>query len=206
MTMSKSRILYVLVAIPSLLGAAEPAICTLGTSYSSYDDFADQRPSVDAGELTRQVSAALAPVCAPACAPALTLMRNSTAPNLMLVREGGRDKLVYQPGFFTSVYETYGDPGILALVAHEMGHVIDPKAPPAWFKKDWSPELRADAWGGCALAKLSLRARALGTGLRTLAAFPSPAHPAWTLRTPVLRLGYTQCGGDGSVFDTATVK
>ena len=201
MIMSKSKILYVLLAVPSLLGAAAPAICTLGSNSSSYNDFTDQRPSVDAAELTQQVSAALGPVCAPACATSLTVMRNSTAPNVLLTSTGREAKLVYQPQFFTSVYETYGDAGILALIAHEMGHVIDQAAPQPWIRNDWSPELRADAWGGCALAKLNLRPRALGAGLRALAAFPSPAHPAWTLRSPILRVGYTQCGGDGARFD-----
>jgi Zn-dependent protease with chaperone function len=55
-------------------------------------------------------------------------------------------KPVYKPDFFTSVYDKYGDGGILAIMAHEVGHAIDRAMPVAWMKTNWTPELRADAW------------------------------------------------------------
>jgi hypothetical protein len=81
------------------------------------------------------------------------MFRNATASNLMLIGSGGQMKLVYKPAFFTSVYETYGDGGILSLIAHEVGHAIDAAAPANWMKTNWSLELRADAWAGCAMAR-----------------------------------------------------
>ena len=37
----------------------------------------------------------------------------------------GRAKMVYAPRMFTAVYDRYGDAGILALVAHALGHALD---------------------------------------------------------------------------------
>src|SRR5262249_49760111 len=68
----------------------------------------------------------------------------------------------------------------------------------AWVKPGWPPELRADAWAGCVLAKLDLGARGLDPALRALEKYPAPSHPAWGVRLPVLRTGFTQCGGTGS--------
>jgi hypothetical protein len=55
--------------------------------------------------------------------------RNPTASDLMLIRGDGRVKLVYKPAFFTSVYDKYGDGGVLAIMAHEVGHAIDGTTP-----------------------------------------------------------------------------
>ena len=178
-------------------------ICTLGSTPSSYNAYLDQRPTGDAMELAGTVNAALVSMCRPNC-PALAMFRNSTAANVMLVTDAGRTKILYKPEFFTSVYESYGDGGILAILAHEVGHAIDAVAPPRWMKSGWAPELRADAWAGCAFAKMNLSASALKAGLMTLSKYPSPSHPNWATRLPVLRAGYTQCGGDGASFDKAS--
>jgi hypothetical protein len=178
-------------------------MCALGTSSSSYDAYLDQRPTGDAMELAGKVNAALVSVCRPNC-PTLAMFRNSTAPNAMLITEAGRAKILYKPEFFTSVYETYGDGGILAILAHEVGHAIDAAARPSWIKSSWNPELRADAWAGCAFATMNLSGSALKAGLTTLSKYPSPSHPNWEMRLPVLRSGYTQCGGDAATFDRAS--
>jgi len=178
-------------------------ICTLGTNASSYNAYLDQRPTGDTMELAGKVNAALVLACRPNC-PTLAVFRNSTAPNAMLINDAGRAKILYKPEFFTAVYETYGDGGILAILAHEVGHASDAVSPPSWMKSESAPELRADAWASCAFAKMSLGGYALRAGLTTLSKYPSPSHPNWALRLPVLRLGYTQCGGDGASFDKAT--
>ena len=178
-------------------------ICTLASTPSSYNAYLDQRPTGDAMELAGTVNAALVSMCRPNC-PALAMFRNSTAANVMLVTDAGRTKILYKPEFFTSVYESYGDGGILAILAHEVGHAIDAVAPPRWMKSAWAPELRADAWAGCAFAKMNLSGSALKSSLMTLSKYPSPSHPNWAARLPVLRAGYTQCGGDGASFDKAS--
>lgn len=178
-------------------------ICTLASTPSSYNAYLDQRPTGDAMELAGKVNAALVSMCRPNC-PALAMFRNSTAANVMLVTDAGRTKILYKPEFFTSVYESYGDGGILAILAHEVGHAIDAVAPPRWMKSGWAPELRADAWAGCAFAKMNLSGSALKSSLMTLSKYPSPSHPNWATRLPVLRAGYTQCGGDGASFDKAS--
>ncbi|HJZ98997.1 MAG TPA: hypothetical protein VKE70_20950 [Candidatus Solibacter sp.] len=153
-------------------------------------------------ELSGKVNAALVAMCRPNC-PALALFRNSTAANLVLIKDGTQTKILYKPEFFTSVYDNYGDGGILALLAHEVGHSIDMTAPPSWMKTGWTPELRADAWAGCAFAKMNLGASALRAGLTALSKYPSPDHPSWGMRLPALEAGYIQCGGDRLTFAKA---
>src|SRR6266516_8140868 len=112
-------------------GFSPPAqvMCTLSANSSSYNAYLDQRPTGDTMELAGKVNAALVSTCRPNC-PALAMFRNSTAANVMLVTDAGRTKILYKPEFFTSVYESYGDGGILAILAHEEGHEIDAVAPP----------------------------------------------------------------------------
>ena len=97
--------------------------------------------------------------------------------------------------FFTNVYDTYGDAGILAILAHEVGHAIDGASKAPWMKSNWSPELRADAWAGCALARMSLKPRALNGGYAALSNYSPQSRPDWPTRLPVIETGYKQCGG-----------
>ena len=195
--------LWVVLALLPVTAAAE-VVCALGPAAASYNAYADERPSPDAMQLAGKVNAALSPVCKPSC-PVIAVFRNATASNAMLVVGNGDAKIVYAPQFFTSVYESYGDGAIVALIAHELGHAVDETAPAAWMKRSWPPELRADAWAGCALGKVALSARGLEAALTAVSKYPAPSHPGWPERLPALRLGFTQCGGDGATFDRASV-
>jgi hypothetical protein len=183
------------------LGAAAEVVCALGTGASSYNPSADQRPTADTMELARRMNAALAPVCSPKC-PQIAIFRNSTAANAMLVVTPDQAKFVYAPQFFQTVYDNYGDGAIIAIIAHEFGHALD-EINPDKFGRGGTPELRADAWAGCTVAKLKLNSTVLGEALTAVSRYPSPAHPGLPLRLGALRLGFTQCGGDGSTFDNA---
>src|SRR5436309_10525400 len=129
---------------------AARVLCALGSTASPYNAYLDQRPTGDAMELSGKVNAGLVAMCRPNC-PTLALFRNSTAANLMLIVDAGRAKILYKPEFFTSVYDNYGDGGILALLAHEVGHAIDITSPPPWMKNGWTPGLRGGALAGCAV-------------------------------------------------------
>jgi hypothetical protein len=183
------------ILLGSLLMADPQVLCTLGPETASYNAYSDERPTPDALELAGKVNQALVSSCRPNC-PTIAMFRNTTAPNAMLMKSPGQAKFAYKPEFFTTVYERSGDAGILAIVAHEVGHAIDGALPVSWIKKDWSAELRADAWAGCALGRMNLTARALQAGLSTLAQYPSRSHPNWETRLPVVRMGYVECGGD----------
>ena len=184
------------------LGAAAEVVCALGPAASSYNAYQDQKPRGDAMQLAREVNEALVSNCRPRC-PQIAVFRNPTAPNAMLIAGDGPAKIVYAPEFFTTIYEQYGDGPIVAVIAHELGHALDETAPASWMKNTPSPELRADAWAGCALARVAVSANGLAGTLSVLAKYPSPSHPAWGQRLPALRLGFTQCGGDGPKFDRA---
>src|SRR5438128_11246751 len=103
---------------------ADPVMCSLGSSDAIYNSYSDERPSADARELSGRINAVLGDVCRPNC-PMMAMFRNGTALNLMLTAGPAGAKIVYKPEFFTKVYDAYGDPGILALLAHEVGHAIE---------------------------------------------------------------------------------
>jgi hypothetical protein len=151
-------------------------------------------------EMARRLNAALTPLCSPKC-PQIAVFRNATAANAMLVVTPGDAKFVYAPLFFQTVYDTYGDAAIIAIIAHEFGHALD-EIFPGRFGNGGTPELRADAWAGCTLAKIDLTSHGLEGALTAVSKYPSPAHPGWPLRLLALRLGYTKCGGDASKFDS----
>ena len=120
----------------------------------------------------------------------------------MLVVTADQAKFVYAPQFFSAVYEKYGDGAIIAFIAHEYGHALNEVHPASWMKSDWTPELRADAWAGCALAKSDLSLNDLSGALTAVSKYPPSTLSNWSLRVPALRLGYIHCGGDGSRFDS----
>ena len=187
-------------------GASAEVLCALGSGISSYDAKADERPSADAMQLAGRMNAALKPTCTPQC-PQIAIYRNATAANAMLVVTDDQAKFVYAPQFFAAVYDRYGDGAIIAMIAHEYGHALDELHPASWMKSEWTRELRADGWAGCALAKSNLSSNDLAGALTAVSKYPpvvNPgAPPSWALRLPALRLGYVHCGGDGSRFDNA---
>lgn len=187
------------------LGAIAQVMCALGPGAASYKASEDQRPTSDAMLMASRVNAAAKTMCGNTC-PAVIVLRNSTAANVMLIADSSQGKLVYSPQFFGLVDQKYGDAGVIAIMAHVLGHALDDTLGAAWIKGGWSPELRADSWAGCILAKNNLNLADTGAALSALASYPSPAHPGWTIRLPAIRTGYTQCGGNASQFDTARVS
>jgi hypothetical protein len=186
-----------------LTGAAQ-VVCALGSGASSYKASADQRPSPDAMQLVVRTNAAVKAICGSNC-PEIVVFRNTTAANLMLIADAGRAKLVYAPQVFTAVHDRYGDAGIVALVAHALGHALDDGMGAAWIDKSWTAEVRADAWAGCTLAKSNLGSADVQAALAALADYPSPSHPKWNLRLQAIRAGYTNCGG-AAPFDSRSGK
>jgi hypothetical protein len=189
-------IAMILVALCLPFGAVsqQQVLCALGSGASAYRAASDERPTADAMQLIGKAFTAAKLLCGSMC-PETVLFRNTTAPNVMLTVSNGRGKIAYAPQVFTAVYGKYGDPGIEALLAHEMGHELDDAMGAAWIDKSWSAELRADAWAGCVLAKGNLTGKELTAALAAMEEFPSPQHPGWGIRLPAIRTGYTQCGG-----------
>src|SRR5579863_7109563 len=198
------RLLCMLLAVLLASQSANAEVlCSLGSGASSYDAKADQRPTGDAMQLAGRMNSALAPTCRPQC-PQIAIFRNATAANAMLVVTADQAKFVYAPQFFTAIYDRYGDGAIIAIIAHAYGHALNEVHPASWMKSEWSPELRADAWAGCALAKSDLSANDVAEALTAVSKYPPVAdQSSWAQRQPALRLGYVHCGGDGSKFDGA---
>src|SRR3990172_1535873 len=99
---------YLLLIMLISAAAADQVICALGSNTGSYNAYSDQRPSPDAMQLARPVNAVMAGVCSPNC-PQISMFRNPTAANAMLIASSGKPKIVYKPEFFTTVYEAHGE-------------------------------------------------------------------------------------------------
>jgi hypothetical protein len=183
-----------LIALLLPFTAAAQVVCALGSGAASYNAYMDQRPSADAMQLVGRAYTAAKNICGSNC-PEVVLFRNVTASNLMLITDHQRAKIVYDPKIITTVYDRHGDAGIIGLMSHALGHALDDTLGAAWIEKGWNPELRADAWSGCILAKSNLKPTEFAAALAALSDYPSPAHPAWNLRLPPIRSGYTHCGG-----------
>jgi hypothetical protein len=177
--------------------AVAQIVCALGPGASSYQPSADQRPASDALELARRVNAAQKTICGSNC-PTVALFRNRTAPNAALILNAGQARLAYAPQFFAAVYDGFGDAGLIAVLAHQLGHALDDTMGAAWINSGWTAELRADSWAGCTLARSGLSSSDMHAALAALAKYPSPSHPAWNLRLPAIRSGYTHCGGNAA--------
>lgn len=174
--------------------SAAQVVCALGPGADAYVASKDGRPSADAMELMGKAYAAAKAVCGTNC-PETIVYRNATAANVMLVAKSGRAKIVYSPNFISGVYGRHGDAGVEALIAHEIGHALDDVLGAPWIEKSWSPELRADGWAGCVLAKSHFAAADLHSGLAALEENPPVARPAWSERLRAIRTGYSHCGG-----------
>jgi hypothetical protein len=192
--MLKSCLAGLLVGLLSF-GASYQIVCALGSGASAWKPSANQRPTSDAMQLAGRLNVAVKTICASSC-PEVMMFRNETAANAMLVAEGSQAKLVYSPQFFASAHDSFGDAGIIAIIAHELGHALDDAMGAAWIQSKWTPELRADAWAGCALAHCGLSPSDREAAFGALEKYPSPAHPAWNVRLPAIRAGYTGCGGN----------
>ncbi|HEY7389030.1 MAG TPA: hypothetical protein VH640_11020 [Bryobacteraceae bacterium] len=191
------RVILFAALFPSAAGAAAQVVCALGTGSSAYKPAEDQRPTPDALELAGRVNAAVKSICKDSC-PTIALFRNASAANVMLIANAGQAKLVYAPQFLAAAYEAFGDGGVMALMAHELGHALDDTLGAAWIKTAWQPELRADAWAGCVLARVNLEASDAESTIEALAKYPGPAQSSWDLRLPAFRTGFSECGGDAS--------
>jgi hypothetical protein len=190
---------------PAKSAAENHIVCALGTRTASWKPASDESPSADAMQLAVRINAALKTLCGTHC-PLIALFRNTTAEGIMLVFENGDAKLLYAPPFLSSVYNSYGDAGVIALFAHELGHGLDDNLGAAWVKSNWTPELRADSWAGCALARTRLSSKDTKAALDALAKYPAAPHPAWDVRSPAVRAGYAACGGDIAAFKPAVAR
>lgn len=184
--------------------AAAEVVCALGPNVAGYNPASDTQPTPDAMAELRRLSEGLQPVCTPRC-PQIAVLRNPTAPNAMLIATNEQAKIVYAPPFFQSLYDKFGDGAVIGVLAHEFGHALD-ELNPGRFGKGGTPEQRADAWAGCALAKVQLTPTGLGEALSGVTQYPTPGNSDRTLRMATLRVGYTQCGGDAGKFAAALTK
>ena len=196
---------FSILAIAALfpLAALGEVICALGTGAAAYKPSSDDRPSADTMQIVRRMDKAYESICLPKC-PQIAMFRNPTAANLMLIATKDDAKLVSSPQFFSGVYGKFGESGLFALIAHAYGHAIDETTQSTWIPTSWNPELRADAWTGCALAKGSLPSSGIASAVGAMAASPPPSQTNWSPRVAALRLGFTHCGGVSTTFDAAS--
>lgn len=172
---------------------ADGLLCTLGAGSASYVPLTDQPASPTATRETRRLFTV---VCPKDCGQ-IGVFRNPSAPNALTVSVGTHmTKIVYNAGFLEGAVKAYGSGASLGILAHEVGHHVDGVVPaPPWMNVDWSPELRADAWAGCELARAGNKPAEIKAALQAIAMSPSPSHPAWSARAEALQKGFSGCGG-----------
>lgn len=182
--------------IPNDAEAQNVFVCSLGTSGGYYPQF-DTPPTKYALDVGKEIYDVL---CPKKCGR-VDLVQNAYVPNAMTMTTGnGYSKIAFSANFMNGVYNAFGAYAGYGVFAHEIGHHIDLNSSfPAQMSTSWSKELRADAWAGCALAKLNLPASGLLESLRVIAAYPSQTHPAWPMRWPAVEFGYKSCGGTSLV-------
>ncbi len=194
---------FVLLLLLPVIAAAE-VVCALGPNVAAYNAASDSQPTPDTMTELRRLDAALQSICSPRC-PQIAIFRNPTAPNAMLIATNDQAKIVYAPQFFQSLYDNFGDGAVIAVLAHEFGHGLD-ELNPGKFGRGGTPELRADAWAGCALAKTDLTPTGLAEALVGVTKYPTPGNSDSTVRIGAFRFGFTQCGGTATKFDAALAK
>jgi hypothetical protein len=184
--------LFSIAAMMLPLRAQAQVLCALGPA-TPYDPMADMPPSAGAKADLTKITALL---CPKGCGKVL-LFANATTPNTTTVTDGaGVSKIAYSPSFASSVRSNFGPIATFGIFAHDLGHHLDATGTkPAWMKDSWDAELRADAWAGCAMAKAELTPSRLQAILLAMSTYPSPHHPAWNVRRPVITEGYNHCGG-----------
>ena len=172
---------------------ADDVLCALGPASSGYVPLTDQPASPTA---TRETKRLFSLVCPKDCGQ-LGVFRNASAPNALAVSVGNHmTKIVYNAAFLEGAVKAYGPGASLGILAHEVGHHVDTIVPPPpWMNADWSPELRADAWAGCQLARTGNKPAEIKAALQAIAMSPSPSHPAWSVRAEALQRGFAGCGG-----------
>jgi len=175
------------------LRAQAQLLCALGPASPPYEPMADMPSSAPAQAELKKLKTLL---CPKGCGKVL-LFANATTPNTATITDGtGQSKIVYSPAFVGTVQKNFGPAGTFGIFAHDLGHHLEATGNrPPWMKEAWDPELRADAWAGCAVAKAELTPSRLQAVLLAMSTYPSAHHPPWSERRPVITEGYTRCGG-----------
>ena len=169
-------------------------MCSLGASPGQqYSQNYDQPPSQRASSEMNAIYRAL---CPNGCG-SYVLAQNQTAPNALATATGpGQSKIVYNPNFMDQISQQFGGGATFGILAHEFGHHIDFHTTASWMNNSWSRELKADAWAGCALARMNGSTSQIEGALQAIAAHPSPSHPGWQQRHNAVRTGFVNCGGN----------
>ena len=193
----KTLLLVSLLSTVALLSSPARAdaqvLCTLGPATPTFDAMADMPAAPEAQAELKKLKTLL---CPKGCGK-LFLFANATSPYTVTVTDGhGASKIVYSPAFLAQVRKSYGPLGVFGVLGHQLAHHLDATGSrPLWMKETWDPELRADAWAGCAMAKAGLKPSGLQASLLVMSEYPSAHHPGWGERRAVIVEGFKQCGG-----------
>jgi hypothetical protein len=84
----------------------------------------------------------------------------------MVIVSGEKSKIVYKTGILHRDLRTRtAMPESKSSWRTNLAMLSTRRTAVAWIKREWGPELRADAWAGCSLARLDLRPKALKAAL-----------------------------------------
>jgi hypothetical protein len=114
------------------------------------------------------------------------------------IRDGTQTRamIVYSAPFLDGLSRQFGPGASFGVLAHEVGHHLTAALalrPGTKLDSSWDEELRADYFAGCALGRSGRPPDELENALRALAQVATTSHPAFELRTQVVRKGYGDC-------------
>lgn len=188
-------ILTVLVSLPPL----SPPVCR-GKTFDGYDPRQDRAPGARA---VAEIQTAYDVLCPSKQCGTGEVFENPTIGNNAMtwvsgLRDGARThaKIVYSAQFLDGVAGRFGAGASFGVLAHEVGHHLTAALALRKmnrFESSWDEELRADYLAGCALSRSGHSPDDLERALRALAAVATPSHPAFGMRTAVVRKGYSEC-------------
>lgn len=191
---ARSLAMVVLFAAPAF-SASSQVYCQLGPGANMFNPAYNQPPTQYAAQALQAIYGAL---CPNGCG-GVQLFLNESTPNAMAAPIGpGTTMITYASAFMNQLHYQFGSESAIGVMAHEFGHHIDLHQSPPWMNNSWSRELKADAWAGCALARMGMQPAALAAALQAIAAYPSPSHPPWPQRVQAVEQGYVACGGQRS--------
>lgn len=114
------------------------------------------------------------------------------------IRDGARTRatIVYSAPFLDGLSRQFGAGASFGVLAHEVGHHLTAALSlrqGSRMDSSWDEELRADYLAGCALGRSGRPPDELENALRALAQVATRTHPAFDMRTQVVRKGYADC-------------
>ncbi|MFZ5908961.1 MAG: hypothetical protein ACOYYU_02980 [Chloroflexota bacterium] len=108
----------------------------------------------------------------------------------------GDEEIFYDPLWFQNIMRMYGEPAVIGVLAHEIGHIVTGIQVPPIFPS-WTDEMTADYFAGVTLARMRQPRNPVKLFIVQQLWMPGPRYPDGMTRAQIVELGYVNAGGKG---------